>query len=678
MGLAASFLVASAALASGADAPEVQVVVRAAEPAAAACRLADAEGAAAPARLLEAEAGRWRWSRRPGDVLSCSSPGHEPVDVDSGRGARLAEAEVVVELLPARTVTLSAGWGGIDALVEWRTLGGDGGSRLARERHRIDSGLRLPVAHRARVLRFRPEGSSPVSVFVPEGAAGLAVGLPPPRPGGEVFGVLPGLAFPPAALELRRGGRTVTLEPDAWGVFRAGGLLAGSWTLVPRYRGGVAGKARPVVVESGRTRDLVPLSLPELGAARVTAPPEACGPEQLPARLVLRSVGGRGPSPLLEATVSAARCDWELEGLEEGTVEALLVRSGETPDVLASHRWDVLAGEKVAVELLPPAVLVRGRLTFGGERPAAGLLLTFRHEERDWSTETGEDGGYALTLGEAGDYTVAARTGTGLPAATFALRLPRGESRADFELADTAVTVRVGRRDGAPVAEPVQLVLTSETGRRVATALDPGEEGEARLVGLDLGVYWAGATTPSGLASDTAARVELTAELPFAEIDLVLDRHDGRLSVVDELGLPVAAQVVAGERLLPSRGGGGYALATVPVGERLEVLAPGYVPVCRVVQPSDLPEMRVVLPRPTEQLILRVPTETAWGGSRLVGLPGSDCPVALTDLEFSEQPGSEGTTIVVRVPRGRFQLALAGASYAVVAPGGETRVPAGP
>jgi hypothetical protein len=81
----------------------------------------------------------------------------------------------------------------------------------------------------------------------------------------------------------------------------------------------------------------------------------------------------------------------------------------------------------------------------------------------------------------------------------------------------------------------------------------------------------------------------------------------------------------------------------------------------------------VVLPRPTDRLTLHFSTETAWGAGLLLGLPGSDCPIEITELEFAEQPGSDSTTLVLRVPRGRFQLAMGSATY-TVSPGTEAYI----
>ena len=643
---------------------EVPVSVRA--PAAAACTLRGANGAAAAGRLAASEPGRWSWRRLAGDVLSCAAPGFEPLDVDAGRAA--LPAELALEMLPSRPVTLEAAGGGMEAaMVEWRAFvaGAPHTALVARQSHALKSRLTLPVATQARVLRLRPPGSSPISLFVPEGSAPITLRVPAAAPGGEVFGLLPAHAFLPVALELGAGAATSTAEPDAWRTFRAGGLRPGSFTLVPRYRGGVRGRAHSVAVQAGQTLELLPLDLPAPGALTLALGPELCSRDTLPARLSLSLMGERGATTVLEQIVREPPCDRELEGLAEGAYEAALVRPAERPEVLGAARGHVFPGERLTLPLAAPEVRVSGRLSFGEDRPAAGLSLIFELDEQSWTAVADDNGEYSLSLGEAGEYGIRVRTAGGLPSASFSRRFEAGAQRADLKLAETVVTVRVTRFDGAPLAEEVELAVTSKAGRRLSASWSPGSEAELVFPGLDLGEYWVTGATASGLASRSAERLDLTAEQPVAEVEVVLDRHEGQLRVTDEAGALVPAEVLAGERPLAPQANGSFRLAGIAMGERLRILAPGHVPVCRRLQPEDLPEMRVVLPWPTERLTLIFGTDTPWGSGLLQGLPGSDCPIEITELEFAEQAGRDRTTVVLRVPRGRFQFTMGPNSYPV-------------
>jgi len=153
-------------------------------------------------------------------------------------------------------------------------------------------------------------------------------------------------------------------------------------------------------------------------------------------------------------------------------------------------------------------------------------------------------------------------------------------------------------------------------------------------------------------------------------VEVALGRHQGRLAVLDERGLPVGhAAASAGGRELVSTDPGVFPLSDVAVGEWLNVRADGYTPLCRILQAGDLPEARVTLVRPTEDLSVHAPPELAWESALLRGLPGSDCPVALHDLGVALQMQSERTSLALRLPRGRYELILGGSASPLVAPG---------
>src|SRR5262245_42783780 len=114
---------------------DVRVVVRTDTDAAVSCSLSDASGAPSEARLTPADPLRWSWSRRPGDVLHCTGPGLEPLDSDSGPGA--FPRELVLDMLPARPVTIETDWGGREVVVEWRALEAGATRLLARPRGRV-------------------------------------------------------------------------------------------------------------------------------------------------------------------------------------------------------------------------------------------------------------------------------------------------------------------------------------------------------------------------------------------------------------------------------------------------------------------------------------------------------------------------------------------------------------
>ncbi len=186
-----------------------------------------------------------------------------------------------------------------------------------------------------RVIRVRAPGLSPVSLLVLPGSAAVAMRLPALAPGGEVFGMLPAHAFLPETLFLTSERRTrTTIQPTASRSFQASGLPPGAYSLVPRYRGGLPGRPRPLVVRAGETAELLPLPLPETGAVSVRARPEICEAERLPMRIALQRVSDEGrrveARALLEQRIDEPSCDRDWEGLAEGTYQVSLARAGES------------------------------------------------------------------------------------------------------------------------------------------------------------------------------------------------------------------------------------------------------------------------------------------------------------------------------------------------------------
>ena len=511
----------------GALSQDVRVTIRAPADIAVSCSLHDRAGEPQGPRLAATGPRAWTWSRRPGDVLRCTGPGLEPLDSDSGAAA--FPSELTLDMVPARPVTVEAGWGSVEAEVEWRALEPGATVLLARRRERVGARLTLPVASdRPRVLRLRAAGASPISLFIPEGDAPVIRRVGRPAPGGEVFGLVPPHRYTPEALELSAGARPRALPVDRWRVFQAIGVTSGPHALVARYRGGVRARPLTVVVRPGETVEQLPLALPEPGAAMVAVASELCDAERLPVKLLLHPFLADptgAPSAVLEQTVRDPPCDREVEGLVEGEHEAVLSRALEGVEVLSLVRFRVTRGEKTEVFLRGSEVTVNGRLTLGEKRPASGVLLLFELDTQTWSAETDEEGEYQVVLGPPGEYAISVRTSGDLTAASFSRRFDAGEHRAEFRLDEGLLDVRVVRPPGSP-REPVALTILTPDGRRLDGACARGEE-STRFVGLKLGTYSVTGRTPSGLTTERATAVELTLEEPAGEVEVVLGRHGG-------------------------------------------------------------------------------------------------------------------------------------------------------
>jgi hypothetical protein len=658
---------------------EVSVRVDAAPGAEVACRLEDAAATPAPGRLAPQQ-GRWEWRLLPGDRLHCAGPGHEPAEIDASRGVPPRDATLA--LLPARPVTIEAGWPGVATEVEWRELARGASVLRAQQRMALAGTAVLPVATSARVIRLRPKGMSPISLFVPQGTSPLTLRVSAPRAGGEVFGTLPGTFPAPEALLLDHGSTRRVLQVQS-GIFGAAGLPPGPYTLTPRYRGGLLGDPFPLRVVPEDTVELLPLPLPVRGAVSLRAAPELCGGRQLPASLVVRRVRDEGRSvdakPTFEETLAEPPCERELEGLEPGTYQAELARAWEGRETISSVRFAVRGAKRAEALLATAAVRVTGRVRFSADRPATGVILAFELDQQSWTAETDGNGEYIATLGRPGAYLVSVRASRGLPSASQVRELVAGEQTLDLDLPQTLLDVHVVSQQPAALEESVELTITSSRGTRLTGSFRPDQEGSARFVGLELDEYWVTARTASGLSSVSSARVSLSAELPTADVELVLGRHAGRLELLDERGVRVpGARVEAGARLLAEAAPGVFPLDRIPVGEWLRIDATGYVPVCHVLQRPELPELRVTLQKPLERVQLHFAAQVAWEAGQIVGIPGSDCPVEIGALGLVTSLGEERTTVLLRVPRGSYRLVIGSAALPLVAPGPDVDVPSLP
>ena len=676
LGVTVAALAAPCATTAAPSSPLVHVVLRPAE--GAACSLHDTAGRPTSDRLRPV-AGGFLWERRDGDVLSCDGPGLEPLDL----APDTVPSELTVELRPARLVRLETDWSGAEALVEWRALAAGGGTALiARRRLAIAEQLVLPVAHEARFLRFHSEGQSPVSVLA--GTQGDTLRLPRPVRGGEILGLLPSRGIAPHAMDLVAPTRRVEVAVDGGRVFAARGLAPGRYSLIPRYRGGFSGRPLPVVVRAGETTELIPLSLDERGAAALRTAPEVCDGKHVPVRLLVRRAGARGEgepagTPVLERRIDDPSCDHDLEGLEGGLYEATLSSlgpSGAPGEPLAAGRFEVAAGRWTPVVLAAP-VFASGRVTSGSGRREAGVTLRFQTDTGVWATRANDEGEYALRLGAPGQYAISVQAADGAPAARFERRLESGAQPQpqDFDLSETALHVRVVSQDGTLPDETVELAVT-RGGQRWTSTFEAGSEA-VPFVDLDFGEYVVTASASSGLASSDPVAVRLTPERPVAEVDVVLDRHKGSLEVVDENGGPVpSVQVRAGTAVLRPVAPGLYRLDDVAVGERLHLRADGFVPMCRVLSPQELPDLRLVLTRASEVVTLHLAANRTWESGLLVDLPGSDCPVELGEAEALKQLEPGRTTLVLRFPPGAWRLLLGSETYTLVAPGSDVEVSA--
>jgi hypothetical protein len=570
----------------------------------------------------------------------------------------------------SRTLTLSATWDGRDTLVEVYWLQ-DASLSLATQQHlALRDTLTMSVPTRMAVVRLHPKDASPVSFVLSAGTASTALKVPALATGGEVFGVLQRREFLPEALDLTSASGQRRVVPDGRGVFSAGGLIPGEYTLAPRYRGGVLGIQQTLVVRRGETSELLPLPLPETGAVSIEVAADACA--RAP-RLTLSDAASR---PVVVQQIHRSQCRQEIEGLAQGAYEASLSQEVEVGGtrVLTQARFDVANGRRAAVSLAP-VVSVFGQARLGQGHAMAGITVEFGSGGRRWQTQTDENGDYALTLERPGEYGISVGHVPGVPDIVFSRTLTLGRQRADLELGEAAVYVRVTAEDGGASAGAVEVALNASNGRRIEGSWPFKEGTVARFVGITYDEYRVTATTASGLSSQHVAVARVAADSPFAEVELVLGSHAGSVRVVDASNRPLAgARGQTAAIPLKEVSAGVFSLAGVALGEALRVQAPGYVPRCHTLQDGDLPDLSLVLEPVTDHITLHIEASVNWESATITGLPDADCAIGIDAFDLQARAARDEATVVLGLAAGSFALVVDGRTFPIVVPGGDVRV----
>jgi hypothetical protein len=561
-----------------------------------------------------------------------------------------ARALTLVSATPPRPVT-----------VERRRLAHGVTLALTEEPVTLAARTVLAIGEEELVLRVKePGGASPRTFVIPPGRAPVSLAIGPPVRGGEVFGRLPPRAFRPERLRLTQAARSVDVVPADDGVFAAPGLSPGRYTLVPVYRGGVAGRPLVFVVRDGQTAELLALDVPETGAVRLDLASSLCGEPDL--ELSLEAPG----RPAHRDTIAPGACALEMEGIEPGAWQAKVTRGGARNEPRATAQFVVAPRERVEVAL-EPVVRVTGTVTAGGG-PAPGQRLLFEQAADRWNAMTDARGAYEVLLGPPGEYVVSVLAAKDLPSRSFTRTFVPGDQQEDIELGPGAIEVWIRAEPGTRLDGSVELALFESQGRRLSGRFDVGPE-PAVFNGLDYGQYTVTATTASGLRSRNEARVDLSSDAPSATVDLLMARGGGVLRVVGSDGAPLDdARASAGDSPLPQREPGLFDLAGVPAGERLVAHAPDHVPACRLMA-GDTADPVVPLPVAESSLTLRLRADAPWRDLLVIGLPGSDCPLAVHDLEPQVQTGDYAVSITLELPRGSFAVAIEGQLHTVSAPG---------
>ncbi len=645
------------------------------------------EAAAVVGPLPGSETGKWRTAQLGGiGEVQCSGPDFEPVDICLG-GSEVcplaAEPEIdLIELRPAsqQRWRLADGQQPTALTVEWRQEAAARSHRLAKRRvMSTAASFSLPVAcGEARILRIHRPGCSPHSFYFAGERRATELVLPSCQIGGEISGLLPREIFVPQSFRLASG---ELLQVDSSGWFAAAGLAPGEHSLLPIYRGGVAGSPIEVVVKTGETRELLPLPLPPVGALDLALDPALCA-ETLGmkrrvelVRLVLADEGrSESYEPLHRLPLPNGACHLWLEGLSVGSFDLRLTAIGNGQPTQLSKSFDVSVGEVTTLLLGDQPVVVAGRVVTVDDEPVPDVGLEFaRHSSADrLRVRSDANGEFEARLPAAGNYSVLVLTTPYLPTHSLTRTFPPGHHQLTIEIPGGVIHLSVERADGAEFDSPVELRFDPLGSNDLFGGfLLPEEDKEIDLLGVTLGRYSISATSDQASTDDPTV-IELSEKSPIAHVELLLTSRSYRLRLVDGQGRQVAgARVVITGRHQLELGSGIFDLAGTAPGRTLRINPPaGYLPVCRILTRQT--NLTVELRATTAQAVIVLPAEARPTPRQIVGslsgLPGSNCPVWV-----SAPPGGHyderGLRLELALMPGVFVFRAFGKEHSLAVPG---------
>jgi len=312
-------------------------------------------------------------------------------------------------------------------------------------------------------------------------------------------------------------------------------------------------------------------------------------------------------------------------------------------------------------------------------QPLAGVRVSMRgiSDERHVAV-TGPDGGFQMSVGSTGDYTLAIKTHHNMSSTDRQVTLNPGANAIDIDLPPTSVELAVKWADAAILPVAVQLTVhgpSSPTFSKRSGFIAPEDLMAVRLVGMGWGEYTVFASTPTGFVSRAPARFVLSREKAKVTANLVLVRRPLALSVEDPEGLPIRGARVSTFGRVLSELEGRFDLSEVAPGSQIQVSHPGYQPTCRVAA-STATSQRVRLARAgAASLDVNLSPSPGRPMGLLEGVPGSDCPVDVDSFITQTIPQGQTGSLTFRI-RGLSAGAYQYRADAVAEPYG-VRVPGG-
>jgi hypothetical protein len=541
-----------------------------------------------------------------------------------------------------------------DVVVEWLDLplAGTAATRATR-RIVLGASTTLNVSRNAdRMLRLSRAGTSPITVP----AAALTTGgpwrLPRFAEGGELFARRKPAVVSPDVYRLT-GPRSEDLKASDYAAVGRPGLPQGTYQLLPSYRGGIVGNAIQLRIVEGWSTALI-LPTEKVGAIDVGADPEVCGSAS-EFRLERRTSTTAGDTvattirPVSRQPVGD--CFPSVRGLAPGMYRASFANE---KGAIATRDVQVHAQEIARVFFARAQATVSGHVLLN-DRPLAGVTVELRPAgnpvAQPFVSETDGSGQYNLDVDLPGTYDAGLRAhGAPMLGREKTVAVREGANSCDWELTGGTLTLTL---KGWNRTKTVSIYLTVRGSSSESPTKGNGmrltgdEELPIRIPGLPFGTYRARANEFGGGVSNIGSAT-LTAAHPEGTIDLDLVDNNAILAVVDEAGQPIPESRLRwwprdappGEEVEPGR----FSLKTTPVGQELRVRADGLVPACRVVS-TAAGELQVTLRtgRPAHVWFSRPYAGVPPGA--LLGLPGSDCPVLLSEFSYRVVPEADPSSV---------------------------------
>jgi hypothetical protein len=509
--------------------------------------------------------------------------------------------------------------------------------------------LHLQVAKtRTRFLRFSWDEGAILTVP----AAGLSVDtatrIPKPRAGGELLGIIQEALVLPDRYRLESTKARVALRPFM-GTIAHPGLPPGSYNLIPEYAGGIRGEVHPLRIEHGRLT-IVALEPEAVGALEAAAGPTACSEAE---RLTVAQQT-QGATGIVERTVARAEltgdCTVRISGLAPGRYRATFDRA--QPGFAASAEVEVAAQEQAHVLVDPELVRVFGTVLVN-KKPALDMTLRFTPVNRPGPSvaeaRLGPGGIFAVTLAGPGEYRVVPRRGShSLLGSDRTAIFEPGPNEFNWSIDGGSVAFELVNWDkSSPVTvqlRRLQHELELNRNTQSEFRVDVSDRHPVVLDGIGFGSYEVQARQrrPDGEVLVSKVRqFKVDEASPPQEIDLTLERYEGRLLLRTSSGVPVRGAtawintviqldetepgvfVFSGEQVIP--------------GATIQIFAPGSAPTCRQA-PVDGAELVVVVDPGLPTLVkfthprATKPTDVPWPPGELI-VPEAGCSVSLRRVE---------------------------------------------